>query len=302
MSSRSTARTEIDLRTPRLLASGKVREVYELGGDILLVASDRVSAFDVVFERGIPGKGEILTRVATFWFDTLSGLGPHHLLSTEVDEWPELDEDEREVLRGRTMRCRRLEILPIEWVVRGHLTGSGFRDYESSGRVSGIELPLGLEHASELDPPILTPSTKAESGHDEPISFDEVVNRVGRDLAEQARDRSIQLFVEGRRLARERGFVLADTKFEFGLHEGELVLADECLTPDSSRYWAADEVRPGAHPKSFDKEVLRSWARGSGWDLQPPAPALPDEVIDRVRSTYLALERQLLQTGGSLDG
>lgn len=287
------ARIETDVRSAERVARGKVRDVYRLGGDILLVATDRVSAFDVVFDRGIPGKGAILTRIASFWFDRVSDLCPHHLISTDVDSWSDVDDSDREQLRGRTMRCREVEILPVEWVVRGHLTGSGFRDYQSSGVVSGVKLPDGLDHASRLDEPVLTPSTKAASGHDEPISFDRVKDMVGADIAESARELALRLFERGREFAATRGLVIADTKFEFGLLDGHLVLADECLTPDSSRYWRADEVFPGAKPKSFDKQVLRDWAVGSGWDTNPPAPALPDEVVQSLIETYESLERML---------
>ena len=289
----------IDLPFGTHLGTGKVRELFELGGDLLLVATDRISAFDVVMREGIPGKGEVLTRTSAFWFRKLAPLCPNHLLSSDVDAWDDVPAAHRALLRGRTLRCRRAEPLPIEWVVRGFLTGSGWKDYQRTGVVSGIRLPAGLQHASELDPPILTPSTKAPSGHDVPIGFDEVVERVGKGIAERARDLALQLYSSGRAYARERGIVIADTKFEFGLLDGELLLIDECLTPDSSRFWPAHEVRPGAQPTSFDKQYLRNWLLSTGWDQAPPPPALPPEVIANTAATYREIMRRLVEDGGT---
>lgn len=283
----------VDLPFAKRLGTGKVRELFELGGDLLLVATDRVSAFDVVMKEGIPGKGEVLTRTASFWFGLLGDVCDNHLLSTDVDAWPDVPAAFRPLLRGRTMRCRRAEPLPIEWVVRGYLTGSGWKDYQQGGAVSGVTLPTGLQHASELDPAILTPSTKAASGHDVPIAFDEVVRRVGKEVAERARDLALRLYQKGRAYAKERGIVIADTKFEFGLRDGRLLLIDECLTPDSSRFWPADEVRPGAQPTSFDKQYLRNWLLSTGWNLQPPPPRLPPEVVQQTAATYADIARRL---------
>lgn len=283
----------LDLPFAERLGRGKVREIFALGGDLLLVATDRVSAFDVVMQEGIPGKGEVLTRCSAFWFGLLADLCPNHLLSTDVDSWDDVPRDYKALLRGRTLRCRRAEPLPIEWVVRGYLTGAGFEDYQRTGMVSGLELPKGLQHASELVPPILTPSTKAVSGHDEPISFERVVQLVGEDVAHRARAAAVALYSKGRAYAATHGIVIADTKFEFGLRDGELLLIDECLTPDSSRFWPAGEVRPGAKPTSYDKQYLRNWLLSTGWNKQPPPPHLPPDVIARTAATYQDIASRL---------
>lgn len=283
----------VDLPFATRLGRGKVREVFELGGDLLLVTSDRVSAFDVVMNQGIPGKGEVLTQTSRFWFDKLRDVVPNHMLSTDVDDWDDVPTEFKDALRGRTMRCRKCEPLPVEWVVRGYLTGSGWTDYQRDGAVSGITLPAGLQHASELDPPILTPSTKAESGHDEPIAFERVVELVGAEIAELARQKALELYRKGREFARERGIVIADTKFEFGLADGELVLIDECLTPDSSRFWPADEVVPGGKPTSYDKQLLRNWLQSTDWDKTPPPPELPAAIVEQTAATYAEIQARL---------
>jgi phosphoribosylaminoimidazole-succinocarboxamide synthase len=283
----------IDLPFGRRLGRGKVRDLYELGGDILLIASDRISAFDVVMREGIPGKGQVLTSTSAFWFQKLAHVCPNHLLSTDVDAWQDVPAAYKPLLRGRTMRCRKAKPLPVEWVVRGFLTGSGWKDYQRDGAVSGVTLPKGLQHASELDPPILTPSTKAATGHDEPIGFERVVAMVGKAVAEQARSHALQLYRSGREFARERGIVIADTKFEFGILDGKVLLIDECLTPDSSRFWPAAEVRPGGNPTSYDKQYLRDWLTGTGWNKTPPPPSLPPEVIAKTAATYEDIARRL---------
>jgi len=283
----------IDLPFCKRLGRGKVREIFELGSDLLLVASDRISAFDVVMNEGIPGKGRVLTETSTFWFRLLRDVVPNHVLSTDVDAWPEVPPAYRDLLRGRSMRCRKCQPLPVEWVVRGYLTGSGWKDYQTDGAVSGVVLKQGLQHASELDPPILTPSTKAETGHDEPIPFSRVVEMVGKDVAEQARNAALALYQKGRAYAKTRGIVIADTKFEFGLRDGKLVLIDECLTPDSSRFWPANEVRPGGNPTSYDKQYLRDWLLSTGWKKTPPPPTLPPEVIAKTAATYQDIQQRL---------
>lgn len=283
----------IDLPFCKRLGRGKVRDIFELNGDLLLVASDRISAFDVVMREGIPGKGRVLTETSAFWFRLLGDVVPNHVLSTDVDAWGDVPAQFKELLRGRTMRCRTCKPLPVEWVVRGYLTGSGWKDYQKDGAVSGVVLPKGLQHASELEPPILTPSTKAETGHDEPIAFARVVEMVGKDLAEQARAAALALYQKGRAYAKTRGIVIADTKFEFGVRDGKLVLIDECLTPDSSRFWPAGEVRPGGNPTSFDKQYLRDWLTSTGWDKNPPPPTLPPEVVARTAATYQEIQRRL---------
>lgn len=275
------------------LGSGKVRDLYELGGDLLLVTTDRISAFDVVMKEGIPGKGRVLTQVAAFWFGSLADVVPNHLLSTDVDAWDDVPAAAKPILRGRTLRCRKARPLPIEWVVRGYLTGSGWKDYQRSGVVSGVALPGGLQHASQIEPAILTPSTKAESGHDEPISFERAAELIGREVAVKARDTALALYERGRAYAAGRGIVIADTKFEFGVGDTGLMLIDECLTPDSSRFWPAGEVAPGASPTSFDKQVLRDWLAALDWNREPPPPTLPQEVVQKTARTYAEIARLL---------
>lgn len=284
---------QLELPFAERLGSGKVREIYALGEDLLLVATDRISAFDVVMSEGIPGKGRVLTETTKFWLEHLHDVVPNHLISTDVDDWPEVPAAYRDQLRGRAMRCRRCEPLPVEWVVRGYLTGSGWMDYQRDGAVSGVALPEGLQHASRFDQPILTPSTKAESGHDEPIDFARCVDLVGRELAEQARDAALALYRRGNEHANARGIVIADTKFEFGLHNGQLTLIDECLTPDSSRFWPAEEVHPGGKPTQYDKQHLRNWLLEQDWDKTPPAPRLPDSVVASTAATYQQIQERL---------
>ena len=283
----------LDLPFAERLGRGKVREIYALGEDLLLVATDRISAFDVVMQEGIPGKGRVLTETTAFWLDLLRDVVPNHMLSTDVDAWHDVPASHREMLRGRAMRCRRCEPLPVEWVVRGYLTGSGWVDYQRDQMVSGIQLPGGLQHASRFETPILTPSTKAESGHDEPISFARVVELVGDEIATAARDAALALYERGNAHANERGIVIADTKFEFGMLDGELVLIDECLTPDSSRFWPADEVVPGGKPTQYDKQHLRDWLLQQPWDRTPPPPQLPPAVVQSTAATYQDIFRRL---------
>ena len=283
----------LDLPFAECLGRGKVREIYQLGTDLLLVATDRISAFDVVMAEGIPGKGRVLTETTAFWLQLLADVCPNHMLSIDVDAWDDVPDNFRGLLRGRSMRCRRCQPLPVEWVVRGYLTGGGWKDYQQHGVVSGIQLPAGMQHASKFDKPILTPSTKAESGHDVPISFAEVVRMIGEPVATAARDAALALYQRGAEYAERRGIVIADTKFEFGLLDGQLVLIDECLTPDSSRFWPAEEVAPGATPTSFDKQYLRNWLLSTGWDQTPPPPALPAEVVANTARTYAEIQRRL---------
>jgi phosphoribosylaminoimidazole-succinocarboxamide synthase len=269
-----------------LLASGKVREMYDLGDRLLMVASDRISTYDVVHPTPIPGKGEVLTALSVFWFGRTGHIVPNHYVSA-TDGVPE-------DVRGRAVVARKLRMLPVECVVRGYITGSGWKDYQASGKVSGIELPPGLRESERLPSPIFTPSTKAEVGHDEAIDFDAAAALVGDpDLMARVRDASIELYRFAADHARSRGVILADTKFEFGLDaDGELVVGDEVLTPDSSRYWPADGYEAGHGQPSYDKQYVRDWAAGSGWDKAPPAPPLPDDVVARTRELYVeAYER-----------
>ncbi len=264
-----------------LVHRGKVRELYDLGDALLMVASDRISTYDVVHPTPIGGKGAVLTGISAFWFDRLEEIVAHHAISY-TDRVP----DE---VRGRAVVVRKLEMLPVECVVRGYITGSGWKDYQASGSVSGIALPAGLQESERLPEPIFTPSTKATEGHDEAIDFEGAVAAVGdRALMERVRDVSLALYAAAAEHAAERGVILADTKFELGLDaDGELVLGDEALTPDSSRYWPADGYAVGRGQPSFDKQYVRDWAAGSGWDKAPPAPALPDDVVAGTRARYV---------------
>lgn len=271
--------------------SGKVRDIYDAGdGRLLMVTSDRLSAFDVVMAEPIPDKGRVLTAMSAFWFEQFQGLVGSHLISTSLDALPEAARNPE--WEGRIMLCRRAEMLPIECIVRGYLTGSAWKEYRTSGTMHGTPLPEGLLESSKLPEPVFTPSTKADEGHDENISFERAVDLVGRELAERARDLSIELYTKGAEWAASRGILIADTKFEMGLVDGELVLADEVLTPDSSRFWPADAWQPGSTPPSFDKQPVRDYLDGLDWDKQPPPPPLPDEVVSTTSARYVdAYER-----------
>jgi phosphoribosylaminoimidazole-succinocarboxamide synthase len=277
----------------KLHASGKVREMYELDGDLLMVASDRISAYDVVLPTPITDKGRVLTQMSVFWFETTGEIVPNHFVSTEVPAEVE----------GRAIRVRKLDMYPVECVVRGYLSGSGWREYRGSGSVCGIELPGGLQESERLPEPIFTPATKAEVGdHDENVSFERACEIVGsRPLMEHLRQVSIDLYTHAAEHAAERGIILADTKFELGSSPGaEVVLGDEVLTPDSSRFWPADEYEPGRSQRSFDKQYVRDWLDESGWDHSPPAPELPDEVVAATRDRYVEAYERI--SGRSLDG
>jgi phosphoribosylaminoimidazole-succinocarboxamide synthase len=274
------------------IGSGKVRELYAVGDDqILLVASDRISAFDVVLPTPIPDKGKVLTGLSAFWLDRFDV--PNHRITTDVEQFPHALAEHAEALRGRAMLCRRAEVLPIECVVRGYLAGSGWKEYQVTGRVCGVPIPQGLTESAELPEPIFTPSTKATEGHDENISFDEAAAIVGGERAEQVRDASLSLYTRARDLARERGILLADTKFEFGVVDGEVLLIDEVLTPDSSRFWPADDYEPGRGQASFDKQFVRDWLETQDWDKTAPGPTLPDEIVRRTRDRYVTAYERL---------
>jgi phosphoribosylaminoimidazole-succinocarboxamide synthase len=269
-----------------LLASGKVREIYDLGNELLIVASDRISTYDVVHPTPIPDKGSVLTGLSTFWFERTAGILPNHVVSV-TDVVPQ-------EARGRGMVVRKLRMLSVECVVRGYITGSGWKDYQATGKVSGHTLPAGLQESDRLPEPLFTPSTKAEVGHDEAIDFDGAVELIGdRALAERVRDVSIALYEHAAEHARSNGIILADTKFELGLDaDGELTIGDEMCTPDSSRFWPADQYEPGRGQPSFDKQYVRDWASSTGWDRNPPAPPIPDDVVAQTRAKYVeAYER-----------
>ena len=269
------------------LYRGKVRDIYDAGPDALvIVASDRLSAFDVVMAEPVTDKGRILTAISAFWFEHLSSIAPNHLISTELGDFPEGARDES--IAGRSMYVRRAEMLPIECIVRGYITGSAWKEYQRSGTMHGTPMPEGLRESDRLPEPVFTPSTKAADGlHDENISFERAVEMVGSDIAEQARAMSLELYRAGADHAAARGIIVADTKFELGLVDGELVVADEMLTPDSSRFWPADAWEPGTTPPSFDKQPVRDFLDGLDWDKTPPAPPLPAEVIDAARARYI---------------
>jgi phosphoribosylaminoimidazole-succinocarboxamide synthase len=272
--------------------SGKVREMFDLGDRFLLVASDRISAFDCVMPNGIPRKGEVLTQLSHFWFEKFASLVPNHLLAKASDPLPSALQPFASKLAGRSMIVKKAKPLAIECVVRGYLAGSGWSEYKKRQTVCGIQLPAGLKESSELPEPIFTPATKAETGHDENISFEQAVEIVGRDVAEKVRDASIKLYSSGREYARQRGIIIADTKFEFGIYEGKIILIDEVLTPDSSRFWPADQYQPGKGQPSFDKQFVRDYLETLQWNKTPPAPALPPEVVSKTGAKYLeAYER-----------
>ncbi len=282
----------------QLMGRGKVRDLYEIDSEHwLIVTSDRLSAFDCILPDPIPGKGRVLTAVSRFWFERLTPIIPNHLATLPLEDVI-TDPQEYAMLAGRSIVVRRLKPLPIEAVVRGYLIGSGWKDYQADGAVCGISLPKGLELAEKLPTPIFTPSTKAEQGqHDANIGFDDVVKQVGMELAGQVRDISLKLYTEAARYAAQRGILIADTKFEFGLDKtGRLYLIDEALTPDSSRFWPADQYRPGISPPSFDKQFVRDYLESLDWDKQPPAPRLPQDIITRTAGKYREAEVRL--TGG----
>jgi len=267
---------------------GKVRDIYDLGDQLLLVATDRISAFDVVMNEPIPDKGRILTGLSAFWFRHLADLTPNHVLSTNPEEFPAACAPYRDVLRGRTMLVRKCRPLPVECIVRGYLSGSGWAEYQQTGAIGGLSLPAGLVESDRLPGPVFTPSTKAELGtHDENISFERLAAGVGPELAAQVRDLSLALYRRAQEWAEPRSIIIADTKFEFGLADGKLLLIDEVLTPDSSRFWPKEDYRPGGPQKSYDKQYLRDYLESLGWNKQPPPPPLPSEVIANTRSRYL---------------
>jgi phosphoribosylaminoimidazole-succinocarboxamide synthase len=276
-----------------LVSRGKVRDIYDLGDTLLIVATDRISAFDVVMVDPIPDKGVILTKLSEFWLRHLGGLIENHLISTDCEQFPEVCRPYRLQLAGRTMWVKKARPLPVECIVRGYLAGSGWEDYQRTGHMSSIALPPGLIEAQELPEPLFTPSTKAALGeHDENISFEKMGELVGERIAERVREAAVALYRKAREYARGRGIILADTKFEFGIVGSELILIDEVLTPDSSRFWPADRYRPGGSPESFDKQFLRDYLKSSGWKKTDPAPRLPTEVVVNTRARYLeALKR-----------
>jgi len=285
-------------KLPEPLHRGKVRDVYDAGDRLLLVATDRLSAFDVILKQVIPDKGRLLTGISSWWFERTKDVVPNHFLSTDPADFPEPFRSAPE-LAGRTTLAHKAKRVDVECVVRGYLAGSAYKEYQKTGRVMEHALPAGLDKGARLPEPIFTPTTKADQGHDEPLTFDEMCEETGRALGERLRRISLEVYRHGHTLAEERGFLLADTKFEFGFVGEELILIDEVLTPDSSRYWRKEDYRPGEPPESWDKQVVRDWLDVQDWNKQPPAPDLPADIVNRARERYLDVYRAL--TGRNLD-
>jgi phosphoribosylaminoimidazole-succinocarboxamide synthase len=283
----------LDLPGIKKIRSGKVRELFDLGDSYLMVATDRISAFDVIMPNGIPRKGEVLTQVSHFWFEKFASLVPNHLLAKANDPLPKELQPFTDKVARRSMIVKKAKPLAIECVVRGYVVGSGWKDYQKTGAICGIKLPAGLKESSELTEPIFTPATKAETGHDENISFDEASKITGREIVEQARALSLKIYKEARAYARQRGIIIADTKFEFGIFEGKLILIDEVLTPDSSRFWPADQYAPGKSQSSFDKQFVRDYLETLDWNKTPPGPGLPDDVVAKTTAKYLEAYEKL---------
>ena len=277
---------QTDLPGVKFHSRGKVRDIYNLGSSLLFIATDRLSAFDVVLPTPIPNKGKVLTQMSRFWFDFFRDIVPNHVITQNLDEYPEEVSEFKEQLDGRSMLVRRAEVFPVECVVRGYLAGSGWKDYKKTGAICGITLPEGLVESDKLSEPIFTPSTKAASGHDENISEAEAADKVGQDMIRQLRDISIDVYTRAATYAAERGIIICDTKFEFGFVDGNITIVDELLTPDSSRFWPASEYEPGRSQPSFDKQFVRDYLESMDWNKQPPAPELPQEVVEATSAKY----------------
>jgi len=284
---------ETNLDGLTLSRRGKVRDVYDLGSHLLIVATDRISAFDYILGSGIPDKGKVLTQLSAFWFDHVGDLVPHHVVAVDVDQFPAACRPHRDVLRGRSMLVRKTDPLQVECVARGYISGSGWKDYKATGAVCGISLPAGLKESDRLPEAVFTPPTKAESGHDENISESQAGDIVGHDLIRRLRELTLAIYARGVEHASTCGIIIADTKFEFGIAGGQLILIDEVLTPDSSRFWPQDQYAPGKSQASFDKQFVRDHLEEIGWNKQPPVPSLPPEVISRTRDKYLEAYRRL---------
>jgi phosphoribosylaminoimidazole-succinocarboxamide synthase len=285
--------TSTNLPGVERLSTGKVRDIYGVGDDLLIVATDRISAFDCILPQGIPDKGRVLTRMSLFWFDYLKDVVDNHLITAEVDEYPEPLRKFRDQLAGRSMLVKRCRMEPVECVARGYISGSGWKEYRACGTVCGIALPAGLRESDKLPRPLFTPATKAETGHDENVPFEVVANIAGQETAERLRDLTLLIYARASEYAETRGIILADTKFEFGWHNDALLLADEVLTPDSSRYWPRDAYTPGGAQKSFDKQFVRDYLETLDWNKQPPAPALPPDVIEKTAEKYREAYRRI---------
>ena len=286
--------TEESLSGLTLFNRGKVRDIYDLGDQLLLVASDRISAFDVILPTLIPEKGKILTALSVYWFDVMKDIVPHHLITTNVDEFPAACQPHRAKLEGRTMLVKKSTPAPVECIVRGFISGSGWKEYQQTGAVCGIPLPRGLMEASRLDQPIFTPSTKAPVGqHDINITFDQMVKKIGKKKAEKIRDATVAIYSRAREMAEKKGIIIADTKLEFGIEGDDILLIDELLTPDSSRFWPVDGYRPGKTPDSYDKQYVRDYLLNLPWDMKTPPPVLPPEVVKKTQEKYTEALRRL---------
>lgn len=278
---------QTDLPGLKLVTRGKVRDIYDLGEALLLVTSDRISAFDVIMDEPIPDKGFVLTAISTFWFRQMEDIVKNHIISTDVADFPAACQPYADVLKGRSMLVKKAQPLMAECIVRGYVSGSGWKDYQATGAICGIQLPAGLKESDRLPEPIFTPSTKAELGtHDENISFERMAEMCGRDLAEQARDYTLKIYTRARDLADQKGIIIADTKFEFGVYDGELIIIDECMTPDSSRFWLKSAYQPGGPQPSFDKQFLRDYLETLDWGKTAPAPVLPAEILEKTAEKY----------------
>ena len=289
---------ETNFEGAKLFNRGKVRDVYEIDGNLLIVATDRLSAFDVVLPTPIPDKGKVLTQMSLFWFDFLKSVAPNHLVTADIHNYPEVLRCYKDQLEGRSMLVKKASPLPVECIVRGYLSGSGWSDYKKTGSVCGIGLPQGLAESEALPEPIFTPSTKAAVGvHDENISFETMTGVIGKDLAQTVKDTALGLYSKAAAYARERGVIIADTKFEFGMEDGRLILIDEVLTPDSSRFWPADSYRPGGQQPSFDKQFVRDYLESIGWGKTPPGPSLPADIVEKTCARYLEALKRLTGRG-----
>jgi phosphoribosylaminoimidazole-succinocarboxamide synthase len=288
-----TPLSKTDLPGVKLHGRGKVRDIYDLGEHFLIVATDRLSAFDVVLPTPIPSKGKVLTQMSAFWFDHFESVVPHHVISTHIGDYPTSLHEFRDQLEGRSMLVRKAKVFPVECVARGFLTGSALKDYNKTSSVCGIPLPAGLRESDRLPEPIFTPSTKAETGHDENISEEQVAQMVGQDNMRRLKELTLSLYSRGVEYARTRGIIICDTKFEFGLIDGKITIVDEMLTPDSSRFWPADQYSPGRPQPSFDKQFVRDYLEKVGWNKQPPAPELPDDIVKATSAKYVDALRLL---------
>ena len=290
-----------DFKDLNLVKRGKVRDIYDLGDKLLMVATDRISAFDVIMPDPIPGKGKILTQISLFWFEIIESLLPHHLISGNVDNFPEICKPYAEILRDRSMLVKKAKPLPIECVVRGYISGSGWKDYQTNGSICGIKLPQSLKESDKLPEPLFTPSTKEEIGlHDVNIDFDTVIAKIGETLADKIRKLSLAIYEKGADLAYEKGIIIADTKFEFGLFENDLILIDEVLTPDSSRFWPRESYKPNGAQESFDKQYVRDYLISINWNKKPPGPSLSETIIINTRRKYLEALNQLTDASHGL--